>query len=71
MLSVLEGGDSREMGQLFQQVGESVPGADTEYHEVTNRLLSGEKPQSIEADLHAKSEQQITTDRKTQAADSD
>ena len=71
MLSVLEGGDSQEMGQLFQQVGESVPGSDKEYHEVTDRLLKGDKPQSIEADLLDKSNQQITKDRKTQAGDSE
>ena len=71
MLSVLEGGDSQEMGQLFQQVGETVPGSDKEFHEVTNRLLKGDKPQAIEADLLDKSNQQIASDRKTQAADSD
>jgi putative FmdB family regulatory protein len=69
MLSVLEGGDTREIGTLFQQVGAAVPSSDGEYHEVTNRLLQGEKPDSIESDLRAKSEQQISQDHKTQAAD--
>jgi hypothetical protein len=59
------------MGQLFQQVGATVPGSDKEFHEVTNRLLNGDKPQAIEADLLDKSNQQIASDRKTQAADND
>ena len=69
MLSVLEGGDSQEIGKMFQEVGAGVPSSDGEYHEVTNRLLGGEKPDSIEADLRDRSNQQITQDRKTQAAD--
>jgi putative FmdB family regulatory protein len=70
MLSVMEGGDSREMGELFKQVGETVPGADKEYHEVADRLLGGEKPDSIESDLRAKNDTQIASDRKTQASQS-
>lgn len=54
MLSVMEGGDSREVGELFRQVGDSVPGGmDAEYNTVTDRLLSGDKPEHIEADLQA------------------
>ncbi|MBZ0300313.1 MAG: zinc ribbon domain-containing protein [Anaerolineae bacterium] len=64
MLNVLEGGDSHEIGQMFQQVGAGVPAADGEYHEVTNRLLKGEKPESIESDLHGRSDQQISKDQK-------
>lgn len=63
MLSVMEGGDSQEVGQLFKQVGESVPGADREYHEVADRLLKGETMDSVESDLRARSEQQVKTDR--------
>lgn len=63
MLSVLEGGDSREVGQMFKQVGESVPGADREYHEVADRLLKGESMDSVESDLRSKSEQQVKTDK--------
>jgi putative FmdB family regulatory protein len=69
MLSVLEGGDSREIGTLFQQVGAGVPSGDGEYHEVTNRLLQGEKPDSIESDLRDRSEQQIATDKKMASED--
>jgi putative FmdB family regulatory protein len=68
MLSVLEGGDSREIGQMFQQVGASVPGSDREYHEVTNRLLRGEAPNTIESDLRSRSENQIERDSKTAAS---
>jgi putative FmdB family regulatory protein len=67
MLSVMEGGDSREMGELFKQVGETVPGGDKEYHEVADRLLRGELPEAIDSDLRQQSEAQITQDRKTQA----
>ena len=67
--AVLEGGDSREIGTLFQQVGAAVPSSDGEYHEVTNRLLKGEKPDSIESDLRGRSEQQIATDKKIASQD--
>jgi putative FmdB family regulatory protein len=69
MLSVLEGGDSREVGQLFQQVGAGVPAADQEYHEVTDRLLKGDKPQTIEADLREKSNQAIKQERQQTTGD--
>jgi putative FmdB family regulatory protein len=69
MLSVLEGGDSREIGTLFQQVGAAVPSTDSEYHEVTNRLLQGEKPDSIESDLLGRSEQHIASDKKITSED--
>jgi putative FmdB family regulatory protein len=63
MLSVLEGGDSREVGAMFEQVGAGVPASDGEYHEVTNRLLKGEKPESIDSDLRGRSDQQIAKDK--------
>jgi putative FmdB family regulatory protein len=52
MLSVMESGDSRAMGEMFHQIN---PGGEmgAEYGEVTERLLSGEKPESIERDLSA------------------
>jgi hypothetical protein len=34
---------------------------------VADRLLSGEKPDSIESDLRASNESQVAQDRKTQA----
>jgi putative FmdB family regulatory protein len=69
MLSVLEGSDTREIGTLFQQVGAAVPASDGEFHEVTNRLLKGEKPDSIESDLRGRSDKQIAADKKIASQD--
>ncbi len=57
MLSVMEGGDSREMGELFKQVSDTVPdGVDSQFNQVADRLLKGDKPEHVEADLRAESE---------------
>ncbi len=55
MLSVLDSGDSKEVGKLFQQVGESA-GADMgqTYQEATQRLLKGESIPSVEKSLESK-----------------
>jgi putative FmdB family regulatory protein len=53
MLNVLESGSSQEIGQMFQQVGGGEPALGETYHSVTERLLDGEKPASIERDLRA------------------
>lgn len=54
MLSVFEGGKSEEMGEMFRQVADTVPGgADPQIQEVTERLLKGDKPEKIESDLQA------------------
>jgi putative FmdB family regulatory protein len=55
MLSVMDGGDSREVGQLFQQVADST-GEDlgATYRETTERLLKGESMDSVERGLAAK-----------------
>jgi putative FmdB family regulatory protein len=55
MLSVLESGDSREVGTMFEQVGAGDPGLGEEYNEATQRLLRGESPETIEEDLRASS----------------
>lgn len=55
MLSVLESGDSREVGTMFEQVGAGDPSLGAQYHEATQRLLRGEKPEQIEKDLQAAS----------------
>src|SRR5262245_31573538 len=52
MLSVLDGGNSREVGKMFQQVAETA-GANADdlgatYNEATQRLLKGESIQSVE-----------------------
>jgi len=53
MLSVLEGGDSREVGRMMQQVGQDEAAGDPMFHEVTERLVKGESPEHIERDLAA------------------
>jgi putative FmdB family regulatory protein len=55
MLSVLDGGNPREVGKMFQQVAESAGGDMGElgatYEEATKRLLKGESMESVEQDL--------------------
>ncbi|MEP7292236.1 MAG: zinc ribbon domain-containing protein [Chloroflexota bacterium] len=51
MLSVMEGGDGREMGQMMHQLGQDEAVSDPAFSEVTERLLKGEDPERIEADL--------------------
>jgi putative FmdB family regulatory protein len=65
MLSVMESGDSRAMGELFRQVGETVPGGmDAQYQQVTDRLSKGEPADSVESDLRRAAEQQADTEKK-------
>mgnify|MGYP005846097763 CR=1 FL=1 len=54
MLSVLDGGNPREIGSLFEQVGETA-GADMDevYRDATRRLLKGESLEKVEHDLSA------------------
>jgi putative FmdB family regulatory protein len=51
MLSVFESGDSRQVGEMFQQVGGTSPELGLPYHEATQKLLSGEKMEKVEQDL--------------------
>ena len=51
MLNVLEGGDTREIGQMFEQVGQDQALDNPEMAEVGKRLLNGESPERIERDL--------------------
>jgi len=51
MLSVMESGDSRQVGEMFQQVGAGDPSLGADYHEATQRLLQGESMESVERDL--------------------
>ncbi len=54
MVKVMESGNSNEMGELFRQIGDTVPGGmDNQFNEVTEKLLKGQKPESVEADLRA------------------
>lgn len=51
MLSVLESGDSRQVGEMFRQVGGDAPDLGPDFHEATERLLKGESIDQVEADL--------------------
>jgi putative FmdB family regulatory protein len=53
MLSVFESGDSRQVGEMFQQVGGSGPELGAQYHEATQKLLKGEPIHKVERDLRA------------------
>ena len=54
MLSVLESGDSRQVGEMFRQVGGDEAAADPEYREATDRLLKGESIDTVSRDMEAK-----------------
>lgn len=51
MLSVLESGNSRQVGEMFQQVGGGDPRLGQQYHDTTEQLLKGEKKDKVEGDL--------------------
>lgn len=53
MLSVLESGDSRQVGEMFSQIGGTDPALGKQAQETTERLLKGESKASIERDLKA------------------
>lgn len=55
MKNVLDGGDSREIGQMFQQVA-ATTGTDPgeTYREAADRLTKGESIQSVERDLSSR-----------------
>ncbi|PJF22962.1 MAG: hypothetical protein CUN56_03365 [Phototrophicales bacterium] len=56
MLSVLESGDSRQVGEMFQQVGGTDPRLGKQYHDATQKLLKGEKIEKVERDLRHNSD---------------
>lgn len=57
MLSVMESGDSRQVGEMFRQVGAGVPETPAVYHETTERLLRGDSMESVERDLRGKTQE--------------
>lgn len=61
MLSVLESGDSRQVGEMFQQIGGSDPRLGKQYHDATQRLIGGETKDSVEQDLRSQSKGGETT----------
>lgn len=55
MLSVLESGDSRQVGEMFEQIGAGDPSLGKEYHDATQKLLKGESMEKVERDLRQSS----------------
>ncbi len=51
MLSVLQSGNSRQVGEMFNQIGGADPRLGAEYHETTQRLLKGDSVEKVERDL--------------------
>ncbi|HRF93878.1 MAG TPA: zinc ribbon domain-containing protein [Aggregatilineales bacterium] len=51
MLSVMQSGNSRQVGEMFNQIGGADPRLGVEYHETTQRLLKGESIEKVERDL--------------------
>ena len=56
MLSVLEAGDSRQVGEMFQQIGGGDPALGAQYHETTQKLLDGQSLDKVENDLQQQSD---------------
>jgi putative FmdB family regulatory protein len=54
MLSVLDSGDGRAVGQMFQQIGGNAPELGAEYHYATQKLLAGQSMEKVERDLSAR-----------------
>lgn len=53
MVGVLESGDSRQVGEMFQQIGGTSPELGVPYHEATEKLLAGQKMDKVEKELQA------------------
>ncbi|MBK8139102.1 MAG: hypothetical protein IPK52_25340 [Chloroflexi bacterium] len=57
MLNVFESGDSKQVGQMFQQFGDEFGGASPQqavpYHDAAQKLLRGESMEKVERDLAA------------------
>ncbi len=56
MLNVLEGGDTREIGRMFEDVGQDQALDDPVMRDVGKRLMKGESPERIERDLESSSQ---------------
>ena len=61
MLSVLDSGNSRQVGEMFEQVGGADPRLGAEYHETTQKLLRGESMDKVEKDLQTQKPLDIDT----------
>lgn len=51
MLSVFDSGDSRQVGEMFQQIGGTSPELGAQYHDATQKLLAGESMDKVERGL--------------------
>lgn len=56
MLSVLENGDAKQVGKMYNQIGAANPALASEYHQTTQRLMKGEGLESIERSLKEEGE---------------
>lgn len=62
MLSVLESGDSHQVGAMFDQVGGGDPALGKQYHETTQKLLDGQSLEKVEKDLQKNQSSNKTTE---------
>lgn len=60
MLSVLEGGNGREVGEMMHELGQDEAISDPAFGEVTERLMKGEAPEKIDADLSSSAPESST-----------
>lgn len=51
MLNVFSSGDSKQVGQMFDQVTGTNPALAVDYHDTTQRLLRGESMDKVERSL--------------------
>lgn len=51
MLSVMDSGDSRQVGEMFQQIGGTSPEMGKDFHQATEQLLKGESMEKVEKNL--------------------
>lgn len=64
MLGVFESGDSKQVGQMFDQIGGTNPALGAQYHEATKKLLKGDSMDSIEKGLQEKPTEKATKSEK-------
>ncbi len=57
MLGVLDSGDSRQVGEMFSQIGGASPELGVPYHEATQKLLQGQSMEKVERDLRQQSQE--------------
>jgi putative FmdB family regulatory protein len=60
MLSVFESGDSRQVGEMFEQIGGADPRLGADYHDATRKLLDGQSMDKVEKDLQNQTKKEDT-----------